>query len=227
MCMRTTRGIAAALVLATSIMATSIMAAPVPGNLISSEVEQAGTGVVEPGATGPQVIRAQILLDRARFSPGEIDGRYGGDLVIAIKGYQENHGLKPTGVIDAEMWKSLNTHTGPLLVTYTILAADVKGPFEKIPKTAAEQAEMKWMGYESPAEGLGEKFHMSPNLLAELNPGKKLDTAGEQIIVAECDAVSGEAGVTSGDIEVQAHGNSLWHRRQCAGAISCNPRGRA
>jgi lipoprotein-anchoring transpeptidase ErfK/SrfK len=176
--MRTTRRIAAALVLA-----TSIIAAPVSGNLISKEVEQSATGVVEPGATGAQVIRAQILLDCAGFSPGEIDGRYGGDLVIAIKGYQENHGLKPTGVVDAEMWKLLDAHAGPLLVTYTIKAADVKGPFEKIPKTAAEQANMKWMGYESPVQGLGEKFHMSPNLLTELNPGKKLDTVGEQIIV--------------------------------------------
>jgi lipoprotein-anchoring transpeptidase ErfK/SrfK len=164
-------------------VATSILAAPIFGNLISSEVEQAGTGVIGPGATGPQVIRAQILLDRARFSPGEIDGRYGGDLVIAIKGYQENHGLKPTGIVDAEMWKLLNVFTGPLLITYTITPADVKGPFQEIPKTAAEQAKMKWMGYESPEQGLGEKFHMSPNLLAELNPGKKLDTAGEQIMV--------------------------------------------
>jgi lipoprotein-anchoring transpeptidase ErfK/SrfK len=177
--MQTTRGIAAALVLATSIIAT-----PGSGDLISSEVEQAATGVVEPGATGPRVIRAQILLACARFSPGEIDGRYGGDLAVAIKGYQENHGLKPTGVVDAGMWKLLDAHTGPLLASYTVTVADVKGPFEKIPKTAAEQAKMKWMGYESPEEGLGEKFHMSPKLLAELNPGRKLDTAGEQIIVA-------------------------------------------
>ncbi len=176
--MQTTRGLAAALVLA-----TSIIAAPVSDNRMASEVEQAATGVVAPGATGPRVIRAQILLDCARFSPGEIDGSYGGDLVIAIKGYQENHGLKPTGVVDAEMWKLLNTYTGPLLTTYTITAADVKGPFEKIPKTAAEQAKMKWLGYESPEEGLGEKFHISPKLLAKLNPGKNLDTVGEQITV--------------------------------------------
>jgi peptidoglycan hydrolase-like protein with peptidoglycan-binding domain len=51
------------------------------------------------------VARAQILLDRARFSPGEIDGVYGDDFGIAVKGYQENHGLKPTGTIDAEMWR--------------------------------------------------------------------------------------------------------------------------
>jgi len=167
-----------------SVLATSVIAASVSGNLISSEVEQAATAVVGPGATGPRVIRAQILLACARFSPGEIDGRYGGDLVVAIKGYQENYGLKPTGVVDAGMWNLLDAHTGPLLTSYSITAADVKGPFEKIPKTAADQAKMKWMGYESPEEGLGEKFHMSPKLLAELNPGRKLDAAGEQIMMA-------------------------------------------
>jgi lipoprotein-anchoring transpeptidase ErfK/SrfK len=130
------------------------------------------------------VIRAQILLACARFSPGEIDGRYGDDLGIAIKGYQQNHGLKPTGVVDLETWKLLNSHSGPLLVSYTITAADVKGPFQPMPKDVAEQAKLKWMGYESPQEGLAEKFRMSPRLLAELNPGKKLDTAGEQIMVA-------------------------------------------
>ena len=55
------------------------------------------TGAVQPGATGSRVVRAQILLDRARFSPGEIDGVYGDDFGIAVKGYQESHALKPTG----------------------------------------------------------------------------------------------------------------------------------
>ena len=209
-----------------SVLATSVIAASVSGNLISSEVEQAATAVVGPGATGPRVIRAQILLACARFSPGEIDGRYGGDLVVAIKGYQENYGLKPTGVVDAGMWNLLDAHTGPLLTSYSITAADVKGPFEKIPKTAADQAKMKWMGYESPEEGLGEKFHMSPKLLAELNPGRKLDAAGADHGGKRA-AVSGRAGVASRDIEVETHGNRLWRWRQSSGAVSCNPRGRA
>jgi lipoprotein-anchoring transpeptidase ErfK/SrfK len=159
--------------------------ATVSGGLVSSEVERIVSATVGPGATGARVIRAQILLACARFSPGEIDGRYGDDLGIAIRGYQENHAMKSTGVIDAEMWKLLNAHTAPLLVPYAITEADMKGPFEPIPKEAAEQAKMKWMGFESPEEGLGEKFHMSPALLAELNPGMKPLTAGEQITVVD------------------------------------------
>jgi len=171
------------LIAAVLVLAASGLGAAVSSDLFSSEVEHATAAPVGPGATGAKVLRAQILLGCARFSPGEIDGRYGDDLGIAIRGYQEDHGLKPTGVIDAEMWKLLDSHTGPLLVSYTITAADVKGPFERTPSNVADQASLKWMGYESPQEGLGEKFHMSPKLLAQLNPGKKLDTAGEQITV--------------------------------------------
>jgi len=172
--------IAAALV-----VAAAGVGATVSGSLTTSEVERAGNATVGPGATGARVLRAQILLACARFSPGEIDGRYGDDLGIAIRGYQENHAMKPTGAIDAQMWKLLDAHTASLLVPYAITEADMKGPFVPIPKTAAEQAKMTWMGFESPEEGLGEKFHMSPALLAELNPGMKPLTAGEQITVVD------------------------------------------
>src|ERR1700681_2514115 len=95
--------------------------APVARSLAGNEIEDSTkTGAAGPGATGPRVVRAQILLDRARISPGEIDGVHGDDFGIAVKGYQENHGLKPTGVIDAEMWRLLGTYVGPLLLTYTL-----------------------------------------------------------------------------------------------------------
>jgi lipoprotein-anchoring transpeptidase ErfK/SrfK len=153
-------------------------------SLAANAIEDATkTGAVGPGAVGPRVVRAQILLDRARFSPGEIDGVYGDDFGVAVKGYQENHGLKLTGTIDEEMWRLLDTDVGPLLVTYTIAKADEKGPFQLIPNDTLEKAKMKWLGYETPEDGLGEKFHCSPKLLAELNPGKKLDMAGERITV--------------------------------------------
>jgi lipoprotein-anchoring transpeptidase ErfK/SrfK len=158
--------------------------APVTRSLAANEIgDSTKTGAVGPGATGARVVRAQILLDRARFSPGEIDGVYGDDFGIAVKGFQENHGLKATGIIDAEMWRVLDTDAGPLLATYTITKADEKGPFLPLPDDTLEKAKMKWLGFETPEEGLGEKFHCSPKLLAELNAGKKLDTAGEQITV--------------------------------------------
>jgi lipoprotein-anchoring transpeptidase ErfK/SrfK len=138
---------------------------------------------VAPDSTGPPVIRAQILLDRARFSPGEIDGHYGGDMSVAVKGFQQAHNLAVDGVIGPEMWRELNADTRPLLTRYTVTAADLKGPFTHIPADVQEQAKMRWMGYESPEEGLAEKFHLSPQLLAQLNPGKDVKRAGEVIVV--------------------------------------------
>ena len=138
---------------------------------------------IRPGSSDARVVRAQILLDRTRFSPGQIDGRYGGDLGIAIEGYQEDHQLIPDGIIGKQMWQELNEDKRPLLKTYTITAADLKGPFGPIPADVKEQAKLKWMGYESAAEELAEKFHVSPQLLADLNPGRDLRKAGEAIVV--------------------------------------------
>jgi lipoprotein-anchoring transpeptidase ErfK/SrfK len=129
------------------------------------------------------VVRAQILLDRANFSPGEIDGVYGDDLGVAVKGYRESHGLKAGGIIDAGMWRLLDSDAGLVLLTYTITQSDEKGPFLPLPAEVQDKAKMKWLGFETPEEGLGEKFHISPKLLAGLNPGKKLDTVGERIAV--------------------------------------------
>jgi peptidoglycan hydrolase-like protein with peptidoglycan-binding domain len=157
---------------------------PVVGSPATIAIEDSTkTDAVGPGSAGPRVVRAQILLDRARFSPGEIDGVYGGDFEVAVKGYQENHGLKPTGTIDAEMWRLLNRDAGPLLLTTAITQPDEKGPFLTLPAEVQEKAKLKWLGFETPEEGLGERFHISPKLLAELNPGKKLGTAGERITV--------------------------------------------
>src|ERR1022692_435570 len=122
-------------------------AAPLARSLVANEIEDSTrTGAVGPGATGPRVARAQILLDRARFSPGEIDGVYGDDFGIAVRGYQENHGLNPTGTIDADMWRLLDSDAGPLLLTYTITQADEKGPFQPAPPDVQEKAKMKWLG---------------------------------------------------------------------------------
>src|SRR5579864_7028539 len=166
--------------------------APDPRSLAGSEIEDSTkTGAVGPEAAGSRVVRAQILLDRARFSPGEIDGVYGDDFGVAVKGYQENHGLKPTGTIDAEMWRLLDSDADPLLLTYTLTNADEKGPFQPVPVDVQEKAKMKWLGFETPEEELGEKFHSSPKLLAELNPGKRMDTAGVRISVPNVRHIAG------------------------------------
>jgi lipoprotein-anchoring transpeptidase ErfK/SrfK len=44
------------------------------------------------------------------------------------------------------------------------------------------------LAYTSPREGLAEKFHMSEQLLAALNPGRRFDRAGDSIVVVDTGA---------------------------------------
>ena len=124
------------------------------------------------------VLRAQVLLERAHFSPGQIDGGSGGNTTRAIEGFQSSRDLDPTGELDEATWKALNGDAAPVLVTHTLTADDVAGPFREIPDDMMEKAEADRLGYESLMEALGERFHASPSLLKRLNPGKAFEAEG-------------------------------------------------
>jgi lipoprotein-anchoring transpeptidase ErfK/SrfK len=138
---------------------------------------------VGPGASGVHVLRAQVLLDRAHFSPGEIDAAYGGNLRQAIRGFQKLRQLKVSGEVDAATWAELERDQAPVLDVYTVTAADVAGPYAPVPADMAGKARLAALGYASLAEALGERFHCSPDLLRRLNPGKPLDKPGQPLLV--------------------------------------------
>ena len=140
-------------------------------------------GDVGPKQRNVAVLRVQILLDRARFFPGEIDANFGSNTRIAISGFQKHNGLPASGAMDEPTWAALNSDPEPVLVTYMVTEVDVAGPFIQIPPDMMDKAKLAAMGYRDPVEALGEKFHSSPALLAELNPGKDLSLAGEAIVV--------------------------------------------
>jgi len=120
----------------------------------------------------------QVMLDRAHFSPGEIDGLNGSSHKRAVAAFARARNLAPTAVAAA-----LASDGSPMLTSYTITAEDVAVPFQPIPTDMMKKATLEKLGYASALEGLGEKFHSKPELLQRLNPGKKLDRAGEVIQV--------------------------------------------
>ena len=148
-----------------------------------SQANNPQTKSVGPHTSGPAVLRAQILLDRAAFSPGEIDDAYGPNLRSAIHGFQTAHQLPATDELGLETWALLEMDSEPVLIPYEISAEDVAGPFEEIPADIMERAKLQALGFQSPLELLGEKFHVSPRVLRLLNKGKAFDKEGEQILV--------------------------------------------
>jgi len=151
---------------------------------------------VGPGAKGSAVVRAQIVLDRAHFSCGQIDGDYGTNLQKTVAAFQRFRNLPANGTVGSNTWAALNADTAPVLITYTIDAQDVAGPFVNVPSEMMQQGKLPGLGYASPIDELSEKFHESPALLDGFNPGKDFGKAGEQILVTNAITIAPEAAVS-------------------------------
>ncbi|KQZ17550.1 L,D-transpeptidase [Caulobacter sp. Root1472] len=171
---------------------TPVVAAPAVAPAAPSPLAQAvNAAAFDPAATTPEakqayLTRAQVLLDRAHFSPGVIDGREGSNLSLAISAFQEARRLTVDGKLSPAVWDALVADGGPALTDYVITPEDVAGPFTPdIPKDDYEaMAKLPALGYGSPLEALAEKFHMDEPLLQALNPGVDFSRAGTTIIVA-------------------------------------------
>jgi len=146
--------------------------------------QETRTNVPSPDQT--MVLAAQVMLDAASFSPGEIDGRAGANLTRAVAAFQKSRGLTTSGQLDDATFERLRQEfrDQPAFVSYTVTDADVAGPFRPdIPSDLVAQSKLPSLDYRDPLEALAEKFHASPALLRWLTPGLSELRVGAQIIV--------------------------------------------
>jgi lipoprotein-anchoring transpeptidase ErfK/SrfK len=139
--------------------------------LITPGVASAQKRAAPSAADTQQMIAVQVALDRAGFSPGEIDGHSGPKTRLALAEFQKASRVQSSGAATEETLAALNAPSDPF-VTYTITPQDVAGPFiNTMPRDMMESAKLPALGYTSALELLAEKFHASPALLRSLNAG--------------------------------------------------------
>jgi lipoprotein-anchoring transpeptidase ErfK/SrfK len=173
-----------ALVLLAVLAANPAFATDLSPDAIDS-AEPSNKSLSEDKAT-PAGVRLQVLLAKAHFSPGEIDGKFGENAKKALRAYAEAQQLPSADWPTEEVWKALRADNRPVTSNYTISDKDVTGPFlEKLPSKMEDMKDIPRLGYASPREAIAEKFHMSEQLLTALNPRKKFDRAGETIVVTD------------------------------------------
>ncbi|HEV2079914.1 MAG TPA: L,D-transpeptidase family protein [Allosphingosinicella sp.] len=147
------------------------------------------------------IFHAQVLLDRAGFSPGVIDGLQGISFKEAVRGFQEARGLQVTGELDQRTKQALLQDKAPSTRRLRIDESDAEGPFVgRIPEDAQAKAKMDRLAYRNLLEKIAEKFHTTPATIIALNDPKQVLKAGTVLTLPNVLPSSREYGGVKGEV---------------------------
>lgn len=130
----------------------------------------------------PQILHAQVLLDRAGFSPGPIDGKTGISFDDAIVNFQRSRGLPVSKTLDAATRQALLQDNSPATRVLRLTQEDLQGQYVfPFPKEPEQQAELPRLAYRNALEKLAEKFHTTPATIVALNSPDTPMRAGQPL----------------------------------------------
>ena len=114
------------------------------------------------------VFETQVALMRLGISAGSIDGALGSQTRAALRAFQRQEKIPPTGNLDGETRNRLLLEA-PALTSYVITSNDL-ARLQPVSKTWLGKSQQSALEYETALELVSEKFHAHPKQIRLLNP---------------------------------------------------------
>lgn len=93
--------------------------------------EESENPTLQSGDNGPLVINLQVTLKKLGLFDSEVNGNFDGVTQAAVRTFQQEHGLAPSGIVDAATWEALEDPAAAKISAAIGAAAEEEGTEEE------------------------------------------------------------------------------------------------